>query len=604
VEESARGKFLNSFYSGKNQHILIERREMYMRKAVLLALVFALFFSCVLGVLELHLAYASPYKNVDVGTAYNMITNGSYPDLLVLDVRRRDEYDSGHIYGAVWIPHTELEVRISELAGHQDHEVIVYCGSGVRSAIASEILDSHGFTRVYNMVGGILDWQSAGYPVWIATVHNIDTTFNYDTIQAAIEAPQTSDGHTILVETGTYYEKVVVSKSLTLVGENRSDTIIDGSYAGTVVNIIASNVKITGFTIQKSGLFPNNGIYVRGTSTGNNISYNILIDNGEAGIHLEDSSNNVVSCNIAASNVDFGIYLHGSRNNTVFGNTISNNWCGIRLEYSSNNTVFGNTVLNNDLGSNPFNSSNNVFFHNSFVENIQQIYSYDSTNVWDNGYPSGGNYWSDYTGFDEFSGTHQNVIGSDGIGDIPYAVDENNQDNYPLVDPWTPPPDIAVTNIALSKTVVCQGYNLHIDVTVQNQADYTGPFNITAYANTTIIEMFTNITVTSASTVTFKWNTTGFPKGNYLIKACAWQVPGETDTTDNTLVRGVIVSILGDVNGDFIDDIFDVVIVAKAFGSKSGEKNWNANADLNDDSFIDIYDVVTVANNFGKTNHG
>ena len=56
---------------------------------------------------------------------------------LVLDVRTQEEYDSGHLYDAVLIPHTELETRIDELAGHENHMIIVYCGSGHRSANAS-----------------------------------------------------------------------------------------------------------------------------------------------------------------------------------------------------------------------------------------------------------------------------------------------------------------------------------------------------------------------------------------------------------------------------------------------------------------------------------
>jgi len=424
---------------------------------------------------------------------------------------------------------------------------------------------------------------------------------DYEKIQWAIG--NASDGDTIFVRAGTYDEHVVVDKSVLLVGENRSNTVIDGSYAGTVVKITASNVRITGFTIQKSGLYPNNGIYVCQGSTGNNISCNILLTNGEAGIHLDHSSNNVISCNVASSNVDFGIYLHGSSNNSVFGNIVSDNWCGLRLEHSSNNTFVGNSLSENVRGINPNNSSDNLFFHNSLVENTQQVYSYASTNVWDDGYPSGGNYWSDYTEVDEFSGPHQNVIGSDGIGDVVYVIDENNQDNYPLMTAWTPPPDIAVTNMELSKTVVGQGYNLQINVTIQNQGDYNGIFNITACANTTVIYTLTNVELASTVIITFTWNTTGFAKGNYLIRADACQVPGEIDTTDNTRVQGVIVSMFGDVNGDFADDIFDVVIVAKAFGSISGDENWSANADLNDDSFIDIYDVVLVASNFGETDH-
>jgi len=140
-----------------------------MKKIVLLAFVLILLSTalslCIVGLLELKIAYASPYTDIDVDTVYNVITNGSYPDLVVLDVRRQDEYDSGHIEGAVLIPHMELDERIEELAGHENHEIIVYCRTGVRSVIAAEILDSHNFTKVYNMRGGIQAWQSAGYPV-------------------------------------------------------------------------------------------------------------------------------------------------------------------------------------------------------------------------------------------------------------------------------------------------------------------------------------------------------------------------------------------------------------------------------------------------------
>ncbi len=140
-----------------------------MKKIVLLTFVLVLLSTAlsllVLGLLTLQIAHASPYTDIGADTAYNMITNGSYPDLVVLDVRRQEEYDSGHIEGAVLIPHMELDGRIEELAGHENHEIIVYCRTGVRSVIASEILDSHNFTKVYNMLGGIQAWQSAGYPV-------------------------------------------------------------------------------------------------------------------------------------------------------------------------------------------------------------------------------------------------------------------------------------------------------------------------------------------------------------------------------------------------------------------------------------------------------
>jgi len=149
-----------------------------MKKIVFL--VFILIFS-LSGLLWLQIVYASPYTSIDVNDAFNMITGGSYPDLVILDVRTQSEYDSVHIEGAVLIPHTELESRIDELDGHNNHEIIVYCGSGVRSVTASEILDAHGFAKVYNMLGGITAWMEADYPV-ISQYTSIDVNDAYDMI--------------------------------------------------------------------------------------------------------------------------------------------------------------------------------------------------------------------------------------------------------------------------------------------------------------------------------------------------------------------------------------------------------------------------------------
>jgi len=108
---------------------------------------------------------ALPYTDITAETAYQMITSGAYPNLVILDVRTREEFDTGHIRKAILIPHTELEQRIDELAEHKDHEIIVYCRLGGRSATASGILDAHNFSKVYNMLGGIEAWKAQGYPV-------------------------------------------------------------------------------------------------------------------------------------------------------------------------------------------------------------------------------------------------------------------------------------------------------------------------------------------------------------------------------------------------------------------------------------------------------
>ncbi|MFX1493334.1 MAG: rhodanese-like domain-containing protein [Promethearchaeota archaeon] len=97
-----------------------------------------------------------------------MITNHTqYPNLLILDVRTQSEYDESHLYNATLIPNDEINSRISELEPYINTEIIVYCRSGSRSALASQNLaDNHDFTKIYNMLGGISEWIIEGYPVW------------------------------------------------------------------------------------------------------------------------------------------------------------------------------------------------------------------------------------------------------------------------------------------------------------------------------------------------------------------------------------------------------------------------------------------------------
>jgi len=220
------------------------------------------------------------------------------------------------------------------------------------------------------------------------------------------------------------------------------------------------------------------GILLSWYSNNNNVFGNNLTDNW-AGIWLEMSSYNILDNNyIGVKNKDFGVYgiylNSGNYPGSCAYNNLSRNVItkilevgGITLYYSSNNTIQQNTIIeghgiwlwwgsdNNTIIQNNVNmtapegyfyhmeiisSSGNNIYHNNFVANKDQIYIYNSSNIWDNGYPSGGNFWSNYTGVDEFSGPDQDQPGSDGIGDTPYVIDANNTDRYPLMNPWVPGP--------------------------------------------------------------------------------------------------------------------------------------------------------------------
>ena len=191
-----------------------------------------------------------------------------------------------------------------------------------------------------------------------------DGPADFHTIQEAINVAYPGD--TICVYNGTYYENVVVNKTVSLIGEGPRLTIIFGGETGTVVYVKANNTIISGFAMQSWSSYPDNtGIYVC-NSSGNEISYNIL----------------------------------------------GNNYFGIHFYYSNNN----------------------VIHHNNFLNNVVQTYLDHSLNTWDDGYPSGGNYWTNYAGVDLYSGPYQNEAGSDGISDIPYPIDADNEDRYPLMD--------------------------------------------------------------------------------------------------------------------------------------------------------------------------
>jgi parallel beta-helix repeat protein len=280
-----------------------------------------------------------------------------------------------------------------------------------------------------------------------------DGPADFHSIQEAINDPQVTDGDTIYVYNGTYYEHITADKSLTLNGEDKRTTIIDGSLNGTVIKIVADKVRVSGFTIRygyegvsimdsDGNTVSNNNItlstfegLVIENSIDSIITNNLISFNGWDGVYMPNTSNTVLRGNTITSNNVSGVHIEASYGNTIGGNTLSNNtYFGFRLDDSNNISVVGNTISWNELAGIDFSNVTDSFFcHNNFLNHTEQIRSDDSPNAWDNG--AEGNYWINYNGTDLYSGPNQNETGSDGIGDVSYLIDQNNQDKYPLICP-------------------------------------------------------------------------------------------------------------------------------------------------------------------------
>ncbi|MCJ7422813.1 right-handed parallel beta-helix repeat-containing protein [Candidatus Bathyarchaeota archaeon] len=283
------------------------------------------------------------------------------------------------------------------------------------------------------------------------SVHNLNTGLSYTSIQNAIGAGETLGGHTIFVDAGTYNENIVVNKQIRLIGEHPDSTVIKAAdRTKNALNITSDNVEISGFNITGAtqwypaacGLYLDSvsnvsisGNYVANNTYGIRMDYssnNTLANNkiwlNHFGINMySDDDNNRIIKNSFSSHTGVSLSLWaGSDGNLVTQNAFFDNSDGVDIGYSNFNVISYNNFSYNGLGIDIEQiGNNNTICHNNLIDNTGQAHSIlGAANFWDDGYPSGGNYWSNYAGVD---------AGNDGIGDAPYTIDANNTDRYPLM---------------------------------------------------------------------------------------------------------------------------------------------------------------------------
>ncbi len=319
-----------------------------------------------------------------------------------------------------------------------------------------------------------------------ATPKTITVPDDYPTIQAAVG--NASSGDIVHVRNGFYPEHIIVDRPLSLIGENKQTTIVDGGGTGTVVQISSSDVIIANFTIRNAGTsqwfgngFPDSGVNVE--ESANVAVRNNIVTNATVGIWSYASTNMSATENLVSNTTTMGIVIYTGANSTVADNLLENcgivgvhidgntlhgkienntiTTCGegIDIERSDENTVEQNKLLNNNaslvfsessVNSAQYNtienssvgivliqSNGNTFSHNSLINNAEQVASdffstsmfsgNVSVNNWDDG--KKGNYWGDY----QSKYPNASEVDRSGVWNTPYVIDSNNTDHYPLI---------------------------------------------------------------------------------------------------------------------------------------------------------------------------
>jgi molybdopterin/thiamine biosynthesis adenylyltransferase/rhodanese-related sulfurtransferase len=144
----------------------------------------------------------SEISEIDATHARERIESG---EPVVVDVREQDEWDEGHIPGAVHVPRGHLESRIERLAPDTSRPVVVYCSAGNRSAFAAKTLADLGYDDVVSLAGGFTDWKRNGFPVQL---------------QAGLDAPRRArySRHLLIPEVGEEGQLKLLDSKVLLIG--------------------------------------------------------------------------------------------------------------------------------------------------------------------------------------------------------------------------------------------------------------------------------------------------------------------------------------------------------------------------------------------------
>ena len=366
-------------------------------------------------------------------------------------------------------------------------------------------------------------------------------------------------------------------------------------------------VNCTRITVENLNLTSNErSLVLFAYTTNSRIAQNNIISRYE-GIELYRSLGNNIYRNNITGGGHSGIFFASSSENTVTENNITNSSRGVFLHHSFNNSLFQNNIVSNNNGIKLYWSSNNSIYHNNFINNkIASIEN--SVNVWDNGYPSGGNYWNDY----EERYPDANELDGSGIWDTPYVIDENNQDNYPLVEPWSPVISVTIDidpdtlNLkSKGKWITCyielpEGYDASdIDVsTVMLNGEVPAelhPTEIGDYDSDGIPDLM--VKFNRAILTSHIYHTLGIRHENVTLT-----ITGQL--TDGAMFEGsetIEVLFGGDADFSGYVETYDFFIWRENFGKTPDQCPPNVYPDFDDNGLVETGDFYIWRENFGAT---
>lgn len=394
----------------------------------------------------------------------------------------------------------------------------------------------------YGVIGLDTTWQKTSSPYWIERSILVAPGVNL-TLLEGVEV-RFNGPYWLYIE-GNLTIKGTVSEPIVFTSNKSSPSPADW------LNI---RVNSTGHVFAENATFTYGNSPFLFAYSDNNLIVNCSFHDNFNSIGLYRSNNNTFSRIVVMDNpLDTAITIEDSTGNTITNSTFRNNRYGISLETGTTGTVVSyNRVLDHanigivaDAG-----SSANLVFHNDLMNNTQNGRDNSGgANLWDNGYPAGGNYWDDYSGLDDFNGPNQNVPGSDGIGDSWYFIAPSGTDRYPFMDPLLPPVENTppvIAGVSVLPPLQESGLQVNISADIVDDDFVVGVYLEIRLPDTTT----TNDSMMLVSPSTYYLNTTYRQPGLHYFNISAvdseglWNSSGGTfvivDTTNPLIVNASV----------------------------------------------------------------